>query len=212
MVIFMKQSEKSQITYNKILNSAIKEFGTKNYDSASINNICSDNDISKGLIYHNFKNKDELYLRCTEEAFKSLLEFLEGNEYEGVSFSESMKKLIDSRYEFFSKNTYYSHIFFNAVLQPPKHLAGEIKEIRSSLDEFNQRQYRSMLKDVTLRDGISPDEALSYFLIFQEMFNGYYQRRAYEQADFHSLIKEHELALSKILNIMLYGIAKEKEL
>ena len=49
----MKQKEKSQISKEKILNAAIIEFGTKTYESASLNNICSDNNISKGLIYHN---------------------------------------------------------------------------------------------------------------------------------------------------------------
>ena len=34
--------------------------------------------------------------------------------------------------------------------------------------------------------------------------------KAYEYSDFHSLIEEHEMKLSKILNMMLYGIAKEK--
>ncbi|MCS4468495.1 hypothetical protein JTS96_08050 [Clostridium botulinum] len=31
------------------------EFGTKDYGKASLNNICNDNNISKGLIYHYYK-------------------------------------------------------------------------------------------------------------------------------------------------------------
>lgn len=57
----MKQSEKTKNTYNKILSSAIEEFGEKGYDNASLNTICSKYAISKGLIYHNFKNKDNLF-------------------------------------------------------------------------------------------------------------------------------------------------------
>ncbi len=42
----------------------IREFGTKNYESASVNAICNTGQISKGLFYHN-KNKDEIYLECS---------------------------------------------------------------------------------------------------------------------------------------------------
>lgn len=48
---------------------AIEEFGEKGYDNASINTICAKYSISKGLIHHNFKNKDELYLWSVEESF-----------------------------------------------------------------------------------------------------------------------------------------------
>lgn len=205
----MKQSEKSKLTYDKILNAAIAEFGTKTYDNASLNNICNDNSISKGLIYHNFKNKDELYLCCVELCFKDLTAFLSNAEYNAENFNENIKKLMDLRYQFFCNNPYYSNIFFNTVLQPPKHLIDHIKEFRAEFDNFNSQQYKKIIKNVVLRDEICAEEALEYFFIFQEMFNGYFQSKAYENSDFNSLIKDHELKLSKILNIMLYGIAKE---
>jgi len=66
------------------------------------------------------------------------------------------------------------------------------------------------LSNVTLRDNITEEEAMEYFFVFQEMFNGDFQSKAYENLDFNSLIEMHELKLSKILNIMLYGISKEE--
>lgn len=60
----MKQSEKTKRTKEKIMAAAMEEFGTKSYDAASLNTMCIENQISKGLIYHNFKNKDQLYLQC----------------------------------------------------------------------------------------------------------------------------------------------------
>ena len=56
----MKKEEKTRRTYEKIRNAAIVEFGTKSYENASLNTICSENNISKGLLYHNFKGKDDL--------------------------------------------------------------------------------------------------------------------------------------------------------
>ena len=59
----MKKEEKTEITKCKILAAAIQEFGANGYAAGSVNNICKTG-INKGLIYHNYKDKDELYLVC----------------------------------------------------------------------------------------------------------------------------------------------------
>ncbi len=206
----MNQKEKSRISKDKILNAAIAEFGTKTYENASLNNICNDNKISKGLIYHYFKNKDELFLRCVKVCFDEFVDYLSKEEFDQLDFQKYMQNYLDLRYRFFQDNIYYSHIFFHAVLQPPVHLKEQIKDLRADFDTLNISHYRMALSNVTLRHNISEEEAIEYFFIFQEMFNGCFQSKAYESLDFNSLIEMHELKLSKILNIMLYGISKEE--
>ena len=204
----MKQKEKSQISKEKILNAAIIEFGTKTYESASLNNICSDNNISKGLIYHNYKNKDELFLCCVRETFDALVNYLKDETFEDMSLEESIKKYLDLRRSFFKENCHFSNIFFNIVLQPPVHLKKEIKILKKELDDLNVGYYREFLGKVKLRKNVSEEEAIEYFCIFQEFFNGYFQSKMYELNDFNALINEHEMKLNKILNIMLYGVIK----
>lgn len=51
---------------DNILNVALKEFLMKGYENSSINSICQKAGISKGGIYHHFKNKDELYHACLD--------------------------------------------------------------------------------------------------------------------------------------------------
>lgn len=206
----MKQNEKKQLSQDKILNAAIIEFGTKSYENASLNNICSDNKISKGLIYHYFKNKDELYLCCVKICFDELTRFLDSKKYVFTDFQKDINHYLALRYRFFYENPNYSNIFFNTVLQPPMHLKEQIKEIRKDFDAQGLQYYKNALKNIVLREDITEEEAIGYFFIFQEMFNGYFQSKAYESSDFNSLIEAHEMKLSKFLNIMLYGMAKER--
>lgn len=206
----MNQKEKSKISKEKILNAAIAEFGTRSYENASLNNICSDNKISKGLIYHYYKNKDELFLQCVKSCFDALVNYLRNEKFDKTSSHEYMKSYFNARYRFFKENVYYSNIFFNIVLQPPIHLKEKIKALREDFDELNIMHYRMALSNLVLRNNITEEEAIEYFVIFQEMFNGYFQNKSYESLDFNSLIETHELKSSKILNIMLYGIAKEE--
>ncbi len=48
-------------------------FIDKSYDTASVNSICETGQIPKGLLYHNFRGKDELYLLCVKIANSVLL-------------------------------------------------------------------------------------------------------------------------------------------
>ncbi|MED4227015.1 TetR/AcrR family transcriptional regulator [Neobacillus cucumis] len=47
---------------DRVINAAIKEFAQKGYDKASTNEIVKEADISKGLLFHYFKNKKQLFL------------------------------------------------------------------------------------------------------------------------------------------------------
>lgn len=205
----MKKEEKTRRTYERIMVAALEEFGTKNYDSASITTLCNENQISKGLIYHNFKNKDELYLKCVEASFEKMTSYFKNSEYKAENVQESMHRLFLMRQKFFEENPYECNIFFNTVLQPPKHLQKEIHELRKEYDEFYTDCFRSLLREMQLREGITMDAALEYLMVFLEMYNGYFQSKSVEKNDMHALMKDHEVNLSKILDIMLYGVVKE---
>ena len=72
----MKREEKNQQTRRRIMDSALAEFSRQGYGASSVNTICSAQDISKGIIYHYFKTKDDLYLACVEECFQLLTQYL----------------------------------------------------------------------------------------------------------------------------------------
>ena len=71
----MKQEEKTRLTRKKITDAAITEFGTKGYEKANINSICASG-IAKGLIYHNFADKEDLYIECLKLCFEEITKAL----------------------------------------------------------------------------------------------------------------------------------------
>ena len=118
----MKQQERTQRTMQRILAGAVEEFGTNSYENASINTICAKNKIAKGLVYHNFKGKDELYLECVRICYEHLLDHLRGGMPAPQNAQADLQKMMQLRQEFFEQNPHYSNIFFNTVLHPPRHL------------------------------------------------------------------------------------------
>lgn len=207
----MNREEKNMLMKQQIIKSAIEEFGIHAYSDASLNAICKRGNISKGIIYHYFKNKDELYIVCVGECFDNLTTFLNSNR-DNVNFNnaeEAVENIIDLRHQFYEKNPDLGNIITNALLQPPKHLVDQIKEVKSGLDNFNINFYEKVLQNVNLKKEISREEAIEFFSMFQESFNHYFKNKAY--GNLGKLFDEHELKLKKLLKIMFYGMVREEK-
>ena len=198
----MKRTERTELTVSKILEAALEEFGTNGYAGGTINNICK-RGINKGLIYHNFKDKDELYLVCLENSCQRLVSMI----LESGCVSDQLQYM-KIRMHFFTEYPNEAHIFFEAILQPQEKLRNRIKQILEPFEEINEKIYRHVVSDITLRDGITEEDAIDYFRQMQRMFNGYFSSFAYRYMTLDKRIREHEMNLSKLLDFMLYGIAK----
>ena len=70
---------------------------------------------------------------------------------------------MSARMNFFSNNPNESRIFFEALLSPPLHLSDKVNQIISEFNALNEKMYNTTLDSIILRDGISRDDAISYF-------------------------------------------------
>ena len=202
----MKKDLKTEITKEKILKAATEEFSLYGFDGATVNQICQKHGISKGLIYHNFENKEELYLRCVEEAVNEFVSYMSRRDF-GTDFKLYMKE----RYAFFEAHPNYSKLIFAVVLTDDTGFAERIKKIKSNFDEFNRNIYLTAIQNIRLRKGISEKDALEYYSLLQDMLNGYLPKGRAEEDHFESVFLSHEKSLEKILDFVLYGIAEQEE-
>ena len=73
----MTREEQKEHTKRKILDNALTEFAERGYGGSSVNHIYDPaQGISKGLLYHYFSTKDEMFLACVEECFARLKEHI----------------------------------------------------------------------------------------------------------------------------------------
>lgn len=200
----MKKEIKTEITRERIMEAAMDEFGSKGYSGASLNNIC-DRGISKGLLYHNFKNKDQLYLACIDRCLKKLTDFLMEK-----NTNMDIRKYMDARLQFFDEYDKEARLFFETILQPPQKLKEQIQELRKDFDLFNKHIYEKMISEMKLREGVSQRDAMEYFSLMQNMFNGYFSSPVFCEMTFTDVVAAHEQTLSKMLDYMIYGIAERR--
>lgn len=201
----MKKDLKTEMTKERILKAAREEFALYGYDGATVNQICQKHNISKGLIYHNFESKEELYLRCVEQAVSEFISYMSLRQF-GTDFKLYMKE----RYTFFQANPYDSRLIFAAVMTDNADFSEKLGNARRRFDEFNRDIYLSAIKGIKLRKGISEKDALEYYTLLQDIHNGYLIGGKTAQSSFDSVFIHHEKSLEKTLDFILYGIA-EKE-
>lgn len=200
----MKREEKNLKSIKKILDSAIQEFADKGYGLSSINTICNKGDISKGIMYHYFKDKDEIYLACIQECFDTLTAFLK--EQLTIDSSDRLKTYFDSRHQFFEENPLYQSLFCDAIISPPLHLEEAIRTIKEEFDALNLAVLRELLDGVKLREGYTHEQIIEVFRLFQDFVNARYKMTPNSEVD----LKEHDNISSRALNILLYGVAERR--
>jgi len=82
-------------TREQILQSAVQLFGTKGYQSTSIQDICDLAGVSKGAVFHYFNNKGELLFEIHEEIIDILLKQYEAVfENNNLGPSQKLRELV----------------------------------------------------------------------------------------------------------------------
>lgn len=149
----MTQKERQERSRAEILQAAMEEFSVRDYNQVNMEGICSRHGISKGMMYHYYSSKDELFLLCVQDTFERLREYVqeEGANVKGVRVSERIKNYFLLREYFFQAHPERVRIFENAMLRPPEHLLEQIKTLREPLRRLNESFLQSMIRSVPLR-------------------------------------------------------------
>lgn len=98
--------EKSFKRKNELIEAALDEFITKNYENASLNVILKNAGISKGTFYYHFQDKQALYVFLLESAQETECKFISNrmieraNDFKEKDVFERFKLQIQIAYEF----------------------------------------------------------------------------------------------------------------
>lgn len=201
----MTQKERQERSRKAIIRAAREEFGRAGFDTVTMDSICANHGISKGMMYHYYANKDELFLACVEEIFRSLHPFLADNRAVMAELPafEAVKEYFLLRETFFRDCPEQKRIFENAVLSPPEHLAAQIRELRAPIKAENDRFLQQVFDRIDVREGVSRERAARYLSSIYTVFWTLLKHYQEHTADLDEMLKGSE----ELLDMMLFGIA-----
>ena len=106
---------------------------------------------------------------------------------------------------FFQTRPREKHVFENAVLYPPKHLADRIQALRQPILQENNRFLHRLLSRMTLREGVDKERAARYLSSIHAVFWTILERYCAQAGtpDLHKTLTE----AVDLLQLVLYGVA-----
>ncbi|MGG6431907.1 TetR/AcrR family transcriptional regulator [Anoxybacillus sp. D401a] len=212
---FERQPEEKK---NLIIQIVIEEFVQNGYENASTDVMTSRAGISKGLLFHYFKSKKNLYLYVVHYAKRLLTEkTMEAvNELRCSDFFERIKQILLIKQRVFMKYPNETQLVIDAVANPPKAVKKEMEQLLAehyeTYAEDFQLQYiflKDLLQKETLRDDVCVETVVRMtMLIVEQLSNKYMQ--LYKNKQYHP-IQHGDLVVQELdeyVNIIKYGIYK----
>ncbi len=117
----------------RIIKSALEEFARNGYENASTNTIVKNAKISKGLLFHYFGNKQELYCKLTEFVLQTITESISQNiDWKITDFFERLKQVMFIKVKLLEEYPYI-YEFFKEILK-----GKSVEEIRKLTDKESE--------------------------------------------------------------------------
>lgn len=199
----MTQEERQERSRQRIFSAAMEEFGADAYEAVTMDRICANHHISKGLMYHYYTSKDELFLLCVEDTFHKLKDYIEEHvrKPDGQNTMETIRNFCMLREHFIERYPQCRRIFETALLHPPAHLAEEIDRLHEPLTRFNQEYLKDVVAHMSLRQGVKPDGVIRLLEGIEFLVRSS-DRRGLKFRD----IDEAIAYLDEILDMAMYGV------
>lgn len=156
----MTQEERNEVSLEKIIGAAIREFGAYGYQNSSLNRICRSGNISKGRMYHYFADKTQLFFACSKKVYTELIQYMERYQPEPTAtLEQNLHDFFHRRQQFFYENPYYAAITLAVQPQsnPPADENGEFEALMKQSAACNARILQNILQLYSFEKSVDPD-------------------------------------------------------
>ena len=114
-----EQYEKIRLDKQKlILDTALELFANEGYYPTSISKIATAAGISKGLIFHYFKSKDDIIRIIILQGIKDLAALFDPNK-DGVLTKDEIRYFIEEVFKTVMRDRHFWKLYFMTFMQPP---------------------------------------------------------------------------------------------
>ncbi|ULT56985.1 TetR/AcrR family transcriptional regulator [Neobacillus drentensis] len=177
---------------DRILNAAIKEFAQKGYDKASTNEIVKEADISKGLIFHYFKNKKQLFLFLFDHCIQIITDdFYKKVDLTEADFFKRIRKAVAIKMDLLAKYPDIFKLIEEAYMDDADDIRTEIEKKVKALNEINFGKIYEGIDLSKFRDDVDIQKIL-------KIITWTFEKLSEEELNKAKLTPNHEIDYSAI--------------
>jgi TetR/AcrR family transcriptional regulator len=192
----------------RILKVSIEEFSEKGYAAASTNSIAKKAKVAKGLLFHYFKSKENLYIECYKHVLswskKKFEQF--AKQVKNEDFFEFIKKWGLQKITLAIENPVYSKFLLTVTNLPPKPRAIVQSMIREVFADSSGILLEK-IKSVKLRRGISEEDALKFIMaVFDGAANSYLDQYRDKPEELLNNLEKIMVESDNLMDLIKFGI------
>lgn len=189
----------------RILNAAMKEFAQKGYKNASTNEIVKEANISKGLLFHYFNNKKDLFLFLYDYTVKIFMsEFFGKIDLNEKDIMKRCRQIALVKIELTKKNPE----IYNFIRVANNEDSDEVKrDIERRNKEIITSSYGKLFENIDtskFKDGIDIKRAIDVIIWTMEGFSARERERlkslSSSQTNYDDLLAEMDIYLELLRN------------
>ena len=163
--MFSKFLQLNREKQEKILGVAIREFADKGFSKASTNEIVKDAGISKGILFHYFQNKKNLFLFV----YDYFMELCMGEFFKKVDMEErdifiKLRQISSFKLELMHKYPMIFKFFEMTMVEEGSEVKSEIEERNKKLLESNYSKVFNNIDASKFRQGVDVSRTISIIL------------------------------------------------
>lgn len=118
----VKDKNDSADKQQRILQAARAEFAEKGFDGARVDSIAERAQANKQLIYYYFTNKDVLFTRVLEDAYRDIREHEAALSLDEIPANEAILKLVEFTWHYYLKNPEFIRLLNSENQLKARHL------------------------------------------------------------------------------------------
>lgn len=213
----MKRAEKSKKSITGIIDAAIKLYAKTGGTDISVNELCRENNISKGKFYHYFSSKDDLLLVASSYIVDDICKDIDSFSVDAEKpLEENLKSYYSARINYWLEHPEYSMVAYNLLSNNNFELTKPFHPLRAQFNASLNAKTMEILHAANIKSDISDNELLDVMkVVYDNMFlNDMYKivtallkgDNAHAQKLSDDLLKLY----TRLINVLLYGILSEK--
>lgn len=201
------QDEKKE----RILDTAIEEFATNGYDKASTNSIVKKAGISKGILFHYFGSKKNLFLYLFDYCISTLVDrYYLSKDSEPEDIFERFIRISIRKMKIVQEEPLMNELIFSAITNMPADLKNELTQRYTSYTSKYLGEVFENVDTSKFREEIDSEKAIELIIICMDGLSSKYIQK-YKSISMKEILENIEEIMedfNKYLDILKFGVYK----
>lgn len=195
----------------KIIQASIEEFSEHGFEKASTDRISQRAEVSKGLIFHYFGSKENLFMTAMNKCIDDAIKEFENLELPQDDFISILMKLMEVKYKFYLNNPMHYKMIVVGFYNSPKKLKAGLEKRYVEIKQVGINILMDIIKGLPMKENIAAEDIVSIMSgitgIIESKYIPLFTMESTSYEKYYGVVKDEYI---RLMNILMYGILEER--